>query len=374
MKKKLKVLIGGAPFGDKNFGEDAILATDIAILRRINPEIDITVLTDEPERTSSWLNVKAFPRGAGKKNPRFFQHLDLMSSTDIFAFGGTTMLSDSPNLPLRMIYFAKMLHKPVMTFPCGMNPIPSKMTRYFIQSIINKVDLFLARDEETKDLLLNYGVNIPLHVTADPVMTLQAVPGEDEKQKLLQENPFLFKDRPIAAICLAELWRTDKSLSIEEYIKTCNYLINDCGYSLFFFSTQSEDPWDLTFKVMEGVSKKDKCFFITKRYYPEQILTILQEIDLVISSRLHFLIPCALANVPLIGLSRGNKIGNFLKRIGMEPLGSVEKVKFEDLKNEINRVLKNKDTIRTYLKQKVDLLKVDALKSEIRICDFLHSL
>jgi polysaccharide pyruvyl transferase WcaK-like protein len=370
MKRNLKVLIGGAPFGDKNFGEDAILATDIGMLRRIDPTIEVTVLTHEPERTQAWLDVKAFPRGNGRRNPRFFQHLRLMRSTNVFAFGGTTMLSAGPDLPLRMILLAKLLGKPVFTFPCGVDPIPSPVTRFFMRLLLNKVDLLLARDEETKTLLIEYGVKIPIIVTADQVLTLQPETAPPTVGTLLEENPCFTRNRPLAVISLVYLGEVPFS----EFAKAGNYLVEDRGYSLLFFPAQPNDPQDVTLKVMERISRRDRCFTLSRRYFPDQVLALLRHVDLVISSRLHLLIPSVLANVPIIGLSRSAKISNFFRRIGEEWLLEMQSVTFQVLKTQIDRIQNDPASVKRKLREKTELLTQQAGMSQNFIATFLGTL
>jgi len=370
MKRNLKVLIGGAPFGDKNFGEDAILATDIGMLRRIDPTIEVTVLTHEPERTQAWLDVKAFPRGNGRRNPRFFQHLRLMRSTDVFAFGGTTMLSDGPDLPLRMIFLAKLLGKPVFTFPCGMNPIRSRVTKLFIRLLLNKVDLLLVRDDETRDLLAEYGVKIPMHVTADQVLTLQPETSPASLDKVLAEYPFLARQRPVALISLVH----EGTPPLDEFRKACNYLVDELGYSLVFFPAQPNDSHDFTLAVMQGIATNGKCFLLANRYYPEEVLALLRFVDLVISSRLHLLIPSVLANVPVIGISRSAKIHNFFRKMGEECVSGMESVSFEALRTQIVRIHLDRENVKHALGGKVELLTRQAQESERIIADFIGTL
>jgi polysaccharide pyruvyl transferase WcaK-like protein len=368
MKKNLKVLIGGAPFGDTNYGEDAILAADVKILRNIDPNIEISVLTHEPKRTQAWLGIRAYPRGDGRRNPRLIQHIMLMRETDVFAFGGTTMLSDSPNLPLRMIFLAKLMGKPVMTFPCGMNPIPSKTTRLVMKYLLRHTDLLIVRDEETKNLFEEYGVDIPIHVAADQVFLLQSTDKESERARLLDENPFLKGPRPLVAVSLIHT----RIVPLSELVKTSNYLIDDLGYSILFFPTQPDDRYDLTASVMKEVSKKDHCFVFRRRYLPEEILAMLGYVTFAVSSRLHFLISCAVANVPSVALSRSQKIDNFLRIMNQELAGSMEEITFEDLKVKVDHLHKNLAYEKKQLTQNMIHARNLALASKDLVRDFLE--
>lgn len=370
MGRKLKILIGGAPFGDTNYGEDAILAADVEILRTIDPNIEISVLTHEPERTQAWLGVRAYPRGGGRRNPRLIQHIRLMRDTDVFAFGGTTMLSDGPNLPLRMILLAKLMGKPVITFPCGMNPIRSKTTRLVMKYLLRRVDLLIVRDEETKSLLGDYGVHIPIHVTADPVFLLKPMDTDSGTTRLLDENPFLKDPRPVLALSLTHTGHAP----LGELAKTCHYLVDDLGYSILFFPTHANDRYDITLSVMKQLPDKEHCFVFKKRYYPEEILAMLRRVSFALSSRLHFLISCAVTNVPTIAFYRSQKIDNFLRLLNQEPAGYIEDITFEKLKVKVDHLHKNLAYERKQLMEGMAHVRTLAMTTTNLVRDFLDRL
>ena len=70
-----------------------------------------------------------------------------------------------------------------------------------------------------------------------------------------------------------------------------------------------------------------------------EILAIAGRLDLVISSRLHLLILASVLHVPIIGISRGSKVDNFLAPFGHVSAGSVDECDFEHMQSELDRLI-----------------------------------
>ena len=57
----MKVLLSGY-YGFDNAGDEAVLYAIVRALRQVKPDIDITVLSNQPENTAQALDVKAVNR------------------------------------------------------------------------------------------------------------------------------------------------------------------------------------------------------------------------------------------------------------------------------------------------------------------------
>ena len=79
--------------------------------------------------------------------------------------------------------------------------------------------------------------------------------------------------------------------------------------------------------------------------------------DVLISSRLHLLILGSINHVPLVGISRGSKVDNFLAPFGLDAVGSVESCDFDRLVAETARWLDGRDEFR----QRSEKVRADLL-------------
>ncbi len=82
-----KVVLSGY-FGFGNAGDEAILAAEVAALRQLIPQVEITVLSGNPRKTAATYNVEAEPRGNLWALCRALRRADLLIS------GGGSLLQD----------------------------------------------------------------------------------------------------------------------------------------------------------------------------------------------------------------------------------------------------------------------------------------
>jgi polysaccharide pyruvyl transferase WcaK-like protein len=99
-------------------------------------------------------------------------------------------------------------------------------------------------------------------------------------------------------------------------------------------------------KLMAGLRLKmkrpDRAFVLEGRYEPSEILAVASTMDVIASSRLHLLIFASIVNVPIIGISRGSKVDNFIGPFGLTSVGSVEECDFGALHEEALRLIDTK--------------------------------
>ena len=89
-----KVVLSGY-YGFNNSGDETILYAMITMFRKIEPSLEITVLSNEPEKTAKQYGVEAVNRW------KWGQVFRAVSGCDLFISGGGSLLQDvSKNSPL----------------------------------------------------------------------------------------------------------------------------------------------------------------------------------------------------------------------------------------------------------------------------------
>ena len=79
---------------------------------------------------------------------------------------------------------------------------------------------------------------------------------------------------------------------------------------------------------------------------PGEILAIAGRLDLVISSRLYLLILASVLHVPIIGISRGSKVDNFLTMFDHQSAGSVDECDFDHMQAELDRLIDSREEFK----------------------------
>ena len=94
------------------------------------------------------------------------------------------------------------------------------------------------------------------------------------------------------------------------------------------------------------MKNKDDARLLKDVIEPEDVTVVTSKLSLVISSRLHLLILSSIFNTPLIGLSRGTKIDNFMALFGEKACGSVDEFNLQYLKENCIRLLEKNEEFR----------------------------
>ena len=78
----MKLLLGGVPLGCDNIGDEAIVGCAVGLLRRLFPEVEITVCTRDIEGTAARLRVAAAPLYGFGEDPDLRGFADLVRRHD----------------------------------------------------------------------------------------------------------------------------------------------------------------------------------------------------------------------------------------------------------------------------------------------------
>ena len=158
-------------YGFDNVGDEAILLSIITALRKSQPDVVLTVLSNNPEKTAKTYDVQAVNRWQLKEISR------VLKKADGFISGGGSLLQDQTGMKTIPYYciimrIAKFHKTPVFVYAQGMGPINHPLSRMITKSTLNKVAKITLRDEASKKLLEEIGVKGAMKLVPDPVMGL----------------------------------------------------------------------------------------------------------------------------------------------------------------------------------------------------------
>ena len=379
-----RILLGGVPFGLNNVGDEAILACTVQILREVCSQAAITVATNDPE-TAPRLKVEVAPlRGfmPPKRTPpdEWDRIAGDIRAHDVFVWAGATGLSDYPEIPTRMLRIAKDAGKTAIVWCVGMNdelnPIKYRVqagprrrvleslsalsmglfdavaieegrrearARRQIATELNRADLLVVRDPETRDELERCGVGNEIVVGADSALVLKpaklaAVSMPEDVQHALKATG------PKIGVCISA---QRAPANENDMIALLDRILDRNDARIVFVPMNPETDATLMSGFMERLRYRDRAVVLTGRYEPEEILAVVADLDVIISSRLHLIIFAAIQHRPFIGIGRGSKVANFLRPYQLEPAGSVEDCDFDHVEKEVTRLLREGPAFET---------------------------
>ncbi|MBI2425847.1 MAG: polysaccharide pyruvyl transferase family protein [Candidatus Hydrogenedentes bacterium] len=371
MAEPLRILVGGVPLGCDNVGDEAILECAVRIIRELCPDCLLTVSTNDEKATAEKLNVQTCPLYA------FVQHdlarmTDMIRAHDVFFWCGATGLSDYPEVPLQMVEIAQSLDKCTIVWGVGMNSElnPAKYeihpgkkralltaltalsfglfnaikyeenrlenrARNKIADCLEACELVVLRDPESRDEVSLCGVNRELIVGADSALVLEpAPPGSfeipEEAQKLLRRSVSK------VGLCVSAQREIKNQ---DELVRYLDRVVEDDTKHICFIPMNPITDARLMTELQGRMAHPERTAVLSGRYEPDQILAVAKEMDVVVSSRLHLLILASIVHVPVLGISRGSKVDNFLRPFGLRSANSVENCDFGLLWTETLRLL-----------------------------------
>lgn len=243
-----------------------------------------------------------------------------------------------PKFSLTKILLAKILGKKVMVFAVGVTKIRKITPKILFTWILNKADVITVRDYESKQNLVDCGVNKEKVIVAvDPSILLSPVKKEIVGEILEREK--IQRDRNRVGICIR--WNPLRGLingPINKNFMIRMAVVIDFMISAFNvdvvlipmqFPPRATNDIQVMEKVVSKIKNKDRVQIIRGNHNPKEILAIIGTMDLTICMRLHSLIFSTIMNVPYVGIIYHPKVESFLRLVGLSEYA------FSDLEQDV---------------------------------------
>lgn len=278
----MKVLLSGY-YGFDNLGDEALLSGIVTSLKDL--EHDITVLSSQPEKTTSLHKVKAVHR--------YKSALSALFSCDAFISGGGGLLQDNSSRRslqyyLWLIRLSKVLGKRTLIYGQSIGPL-SDWGQKAVASALKNTRI-AVRDKPSQELLASF--NLTSDLVADAALLIP-------QPILKKENYTLLVPRHGYPNITDALISTAKTLKEHKQ-------------SVALASVQpNEDAAEL-----ERIKAVIPDIRVLDAQTPQAFLTHIAKANYVISGRLHGLILAAVAGVDYAGLIYDPKVRAFLSETG----------------------------------------------------------
>ena len=371
-KTMAKIMISGY-YGFNNTGDEAILKSMVGAFKEKIPQIKITVLSQSPLQTSQAYQVKAINR---------LHLIDIMRclrDTNLFISGGGGLLQDSTGKGWSILYYlgliliAKIVKVPVMIYAQGIGPINKKFNKLLIKWILNKVDLITVRDNPSKKLLNNLGVLGPsIYVNSDPVFLLK----KKNINHIIDNYPYIkelinLDDRPLIGVSVRE-YKSNSSDLKRIFAQAADYLIENYQAKIIFLPFKFDEDVHISEEILSLM--KNQAEVLKIKLEPEELLSLLSRLSLVIGVRLHSIIFSSMANIPFIAFNYDPKVKYFVEYLGLpELLLEINKdISLKNFQKKIEYVRENNDKIKDILLEKVNNLEEKALVNDEFVFKFLN--
>jgi polysaccharide pyruvyl transferase CsaB len=348
----MKVVLSGY-YGFNNVGDEAILYSIIQALRHLNPDIGITVLSNNPEHTEATYGVSAINRW------KINDIKNALKEADGLISGGGSLLQDQTG-PKSIPYYAGVMKlaqwekKPVFVYAQGMGPINKGYNKWIVRRVLNKTNGITVRDDASKHLLESIGVKKDIKVVPDPVMGLQ----------MAEQNSDWLDSLDLKGSIISVTVRDWPSqVNFKEKIALALDKCVQNQYNVVFVPMHGEHD-DITSREISKMMK-EKSYVAPYDASIEEKITIIGQTDVLVGMRLHSLIFASINSVPFIALSYDPKIDAFAELCHQPVAGHVNEPSWNE--DELYRLIQdgilNKKTIREEMDKQVEVLKKNAIQT-----------
>lgn len=313
-------------YGNDNNGDEAIL---LSIIRQLEKVFQIstknmTVFSNNPQQTAARYDVQSFPlyHKNGNAAKTFFktykENSKVIKGLDFVVIGGGGILMDlyKREAPLYGLYAmaAKNNHVPYVVYGCGAGPLNTGLGKWFIRYMAKHAQNVSVRDPQSQQLLKDIGVTREVHVIGDPAFSLETTRSEystTPKKVGVTAVPYFN----------GSYWPSNDDTIYNNYIdgmaKNLDRLVVEHNVELTFFATKYPQDADVTKDIKARMKHGAGAVIMDENLPPQRILDVVQDVDVLIGTRLHSLILATDAKTPVIGVSYHVKVNDFLQMAGL---------------------------------------------------------
>lgn len=319
-------------YGFGNAGDEAMLEAILEGLRRRLGDTDFAVVTGRPEQVEAVHGVE----GIGRLNLPAIRRA--LRRADLYLSGGGSLLQDSTsfrNLAYHLYLFglARRAGARTMVFAQGVGPIRSGLGRSWAARVLRRVDSITVRDPASAEVLKTLGVGRPrvgVEVTADPAFALDACPAA-RVDDILREEKVIPRGAgagglPGPLVAIAPRGVRDREAEAQGLALVADWTVRHLRARPLLVPMQYPNDLVSCGLILERMKYPESAFIIRGRLTPAEIMGLLGRCELVVGVRLHALIFGAAMGVPLVGVEYDPKVSFFLRRLGLNPLASLEEI------------------------------------------------
>ncbi|MGW0465488.1 polysaccharide pyruvyl transferase family protein [Streptomyces sp. NPDC003027] len=322
-------------YGGRNVGDEAILTAMLDRIGAGRPDARVVLFSRNPDHSRVAHPGVEVVAWEGVNRERISGHLrDL---TVLVLGGGGILYNTEARRYLRLARTAQDHGVPVFTYAVGAGPLTDEVDCTWVRTTLSEAAEVTVRDEESKLVLEEAGLNRPITVTADPALLLRPGDGGGE---LLRAEAVPGGVR-LVGMSVREPGRAAEHLDEEGYHQLLanvgDFLVNRLDAHVVFVPMEHDDIRH-SHAVASHMADAGRCTVLHGTYRPQQVIDIVQRLDLAIGMRLHFLIFAALAQIPLLPLPYAGKVFDFAQQIGAPALRGVVRENAGLLLAEVDRL------------------------------------
>jgi polysaccharide pyruvyl transferase CsaB len=310
-KDTVRIGITGS-YGGLNLGDEAILQSMLAELRREIPGCEITVFSRDAEDTKKRHQVE---RAVPVRKLSRAEVTPEVERLDLLLLGGGGILYDADaRTYLREVLIAKEKHVPVMVYAAGAGPLNDPAVQAAVREALDGVDAITLRERSAQQVLEEAGVHRDVVVTADPALLMKPEPlpknvlraeGLEGRRRLVGMS---VREPGVAAPDI------DENVYHSLLANAADFMVDRFDAEIVFVPMErSVLDTQHSHAVIAKMLRAQRATVLKGEYTSGQLLSWMGRFQFAVGMRLHFLIFAALRGVPFVSLPYAGKVAGFLE-------------------------------------------------------------
>ena len=281
-------------------------------------------------------------------------------------------IKESINLILLLtpIYICSNLNKSIILFSQSIGPIGTNLQKHMVKSVLNKVDLILAREDHTTKLMHDIGVNDKLVIrTVDAGFLFNESKTVNLSEFL--ENQNIAENKTIVGITVRKWMNKQKQdyfeAQIAEFINKVNKESKGNKFIFIFIpqvtsTVHNDDDRDVASRIYQKVNDTTQVINLTTNFDHFKLKSMYANLDYIIGTRFHSVIFSLTSYVPAIAIEYEFKTSGIMNDLHLSKwVILIEEVNSENLYILFNELVnKNEEylnTLKLYLPPYIEKAK-----------------
>lgn len=257
------------------------------------------------------------------------------------------------------VLIAKFLGKPVVMFPNSVGPFRTGIGRFLSTLALNNCFCILVREPISYRIVSTLGIKPPKILTSDTTLLFTSA----------HNTSFDPPARPVVGVSAGFYSHSFSESEVHRYVvahaRALDKALERHGFSVVFLphyvSGFRNDDLEVCGRILQNMKNKNRARIVNVDTV-EEFKSLLDRMDLVISSKMHPAVLAVSGHVPTLCIAYDHKQIGFFEQLGMtDCVLPVSDISFERLSSSIDYVWNRKDEIRALLKE-----RIPALQNEIR--------
>jgi polysaccharide pyruvyl transferase CsaB len=355
-------------YGGLNIGDEAILTSMLATIRESVPFTEVVLFSRDAAHTR---DAHSVDRVIDAREGRCDAVSEEIARLDVLVLGGGGLLYDGEATEyLRHVRTAHRHGVPTVAYAIGAGALTEPEDRRVVREVLSDMTRVTVRDENSRRVLEDVGVERPIEVVADPALLLEPAPFPADA--LVHEG--VDTSGRVVAMSVRERGRAAPDLTVDEYhsllAAVADFVVHRYGGQVVFVPMERVDVRE-SHAVLARMVAPDRARVLHGSYGPRELLGLMQHMDLAVGMRLHFLIFAAISGVPFLPLPYAGKVTELARMLGTPMPDSLGRDAIGPLLAGLDQVWDERQQYGERLRGRLEKLKPRAASTLQHVLDLL---